>query len=106
MNDILRNDECLCVLCFSGSLFIKEYVKVLIDVGFGMIEIRVRKFYCILDLIYYLIDELIYIEFIEVVVIKDFMFVDGFCVFIGKVVIYFGIEDYFDDKKGYILLKN
>ena len=31
---------------------------------------------------------------------------DGPCVFKGKAAIYYGKDDYFDDKKGHILLKN
>ena len=31
---------------------------------------------------------------------------DGPCVFTGKAAIYFGEEDYLDDKQGHILLKN
>jgi len=92
MNETLRNDERLRALCLSGSLPIAEYVKALTDVGFGTIEIRA--------------DELIYIESIEVAAIKDPMPEDGPCIFTGKAAIYYGEEDYFDDKKGHILLKN
>jgi hypothetical protein len=31
---------------------------------------------------------------------------DGPCVFTGKSAIYYGNEDYFDDKKGHVLLQN
>lgn len=106
MNDTLRNDDRLRALCLSGSLPIKEYVKALTDVGFGTIEIRARKPYRILDPINYPTDELIYIESIEVAAIKDPMASDGPCVFTGKAAIYYGGEDYFDDDKGHILLKN
>ncbi len=106
MNDTLRNDERLRALCLSGSLTIKDYVKALTDAGFGTIEIRARKPYRILDPINYPTDELIYIESIEVAAIKDPMPADGPCVFTGKAAIYFGGEDYLDDKKGHILLKN
>lgn len=106
MNDTLRNDDRLRALCLSGSLPIKEYVKALTDVGFGTIEIRARKPYRILDPINYPTDELIYIESIEVAAIKDPMPSDGPCIFTGKAAIYYGGEDYFDDTKGHILLKN
>ena len=106
MNETLRNDERLRALCLSGSLPIDEYVKALTDVGFGTIEIRARKPYRILDPKTYPTDELIYIESIEVAAIKDPMPEDGPCVFTGKAAIYYGDEDYFDDKKGHILLKN
>lgn len=106
MNDTLRNDDRLRALCLSGSLPIKEYIKALTDVGFGTIEIRARKPYRILDPVNYPTDELIYIESIEVAAIKDPMPADGPCVFTGKAAIYYGGDDYFDDNKSHILLKN
>ena len=106
MNDTLRNDERLRALCLSGSLPINDYVKALTDVGFGTIEIRARKPYRILDPKNYPTEKLIYIESIEVAAIKDPMPEDGPCVFTGKAAIYYGDQDYFDDKKGHVLLKN
>ena len=106
MNETLRNDERLRALCLSGSLPIKDYVKALTDAGFVTIEIRARKPYRILDPKHYPTDELIYIESIEVAAIKDPMPADGPCVFTGKAAIYFGTDDYLDDKKGHVLLKN
>ncbi|QLE00785.1 arsenosugar biosynthesis arsenite methyltransferase ArsM [Galbibacter sp. BG1] len=106
MSDELRNDEQLRALCLSGSLPIKDYVKMLTDAGFGTIEIRARKPYRILDPNHYNTNELIYIESIEVAAIKDPMPEDGPCIFTGKTAIYYGKEDYFDDKKGHILLQN
>ncbi len=106
MNETLREDARLRALCLSGSLPVAEYVKALTDVGFGTIEIRARKPYRILDTKNYPTDELIYIESIEVAAIKDPMPEDGPCVFTGKAAIYYGSEDYFDDKKGHVLLKN
>jgi len=106
MNETLRNDEQLRALCLSGSLPIKDYVKALTDAGFGTIEIRARKPYRILSPKQYPTDELIYIESIEVAAIKDPMPEDGPCIFTGKAAIYYGDEDYFDDKKGHVLLKN
>jgi len=106
MSDKLRNDERLRALCLSGSLPINEYVKMLTDAGFGTIEIRARKAYRILDPVHYGLDELIYIESIEVAAIKDLMPKDGPCIFTGKAAIYYGEDDYFDDGKGHTLLKN
>ncbi|MFC5048207.1 arsenosugar biosynthesis arsenite methyltransferase ArsM [Aquimarina hainanensis] len=106
MNEALRNDEKLRALCLSGSIPIADYVKALTDIGFGTIEIRARKPYRILDPVHYNTEELIYIESIEVAAIKDPMPADGPCVFTGKTAIYYGAEDYFDDKKGHVLLKN
>ena len=106
MNDELRTDDKLRALCLSGSLPITEYVKTLTDAGFGTIEIRARKPYRILDPKNYPTNELIYIESIEVGAIKDPMPADGPCIFTGKAAIYFGENDYFDDDKGHVLLKN
>lgn len=106
MNDTLRNDKRLRALCLSGSIPIKNYVKLLTDAGFGTIEIRARKPYRILDPKHYPTDDLIYIESIEVAAIKDPMPKDGPCVFTGKTAIYFGEDSFFDDKKGHILDKN
>ena len=106
MNATLRNDDRLRALCLSGSIPIKEYVKALTDVGFGTIEIRARKPYRILDPKNYPTEELIYIESIEVAAIKDPMPEDGPCIFTGKAAIYYGQEDYFDDGKSHVLLKN
>ncbi len=106
MSQNLRNDARLRALCLSGSLPIETYVKALTDVGFGTIEIRARKPYRILDPAHYETDELLYIESIEVAAIKDPMPEDGPCIFTGKSAIYYGLEDYFDDKKGHILVQN
>jgi SAM-dependent methyltransferase len=106
MSQNLRNDARLRALCLSGSLPIATYVKALTDVGFGTIEIRARKPYRILDPAHYETDELLYIESIEVAAIKDPMPEDGPCIFTGKAAIYSGLEDYFDDKKGHILVQN
>ena len=106
MNETLRNDERLRALCLSGSLPLNEYVKMLTDAGFGTIEIRAKKPYRILDAKNYPTEERIYIESIEVAAIKDPMPEDGPCIFTGKAAIYYGEEDFFDDKKGHILLKN
>lgn len=106
MNKALRNDDRLRALCLSGSIPIKDYVKVLTDTGFGTIEIRARKSYRVLSPNHYPTDRLIHIESIEIAAIKDPMPADGPCVFTGKTAIYHGDEDCFDDGKGHVLLQN
>ena len=106
MNADLRNDDRLRALCLSGSIPLKEYVKVLTDAGFGTIEIRGRRSYRVLSPNHYPTDELIYIESIEIAAIKDPMPEDGPCVFTGKTAIYYGNEEYFDDGKGHVLQQN
>ena len=106
MNDTLRNDDRLRAQCLSGSIPLKEYVKVLTDAGFGTIEIRGRRAYRILSPNHYPTDELIYIESIEIAAIKDPMPEDGPCMFTGKTAIYYGDEEYFDDGKGHVMYQN
>ena len=106
MNDALRNDDRLRALCLSGSIPLKQYVKMLTDAGFGTIEIRAKRSYRVLSPNHYPTDELIHIESIEIAAIKDPMPEDGPCVFTGKTAIYFGDEEYFDDQKGHVLVQN
>lgn len=106
MNQELRENDRLRALCLSGSIPLKEYVKVLTDAGFGTIEIRARKSYRVLSPNHYPTQELIYIESIEIAAIKDPMPADGPCVFTGKTAIYYGDEPYFDDGKGHVLVQN
>lgn len=102
----LREDEHLRALCLSGSLPLKDYIKMITDVGFGTVEIRAKRPYRILDTMKYGTDEMIFIESVEVCAIKDPMPADGPCVFTGKAAIYYGVEDYFDDGKGHLLFPN
>ena len=106
MPEALREDERLRALCLSGSLPLKEYIKMITDIGFGTIEIRAKRPYRILDPKNYATDKLIYIESVEVCAIKDPMPEDGPCVFTGKTAIYFGQEEYFNDNKGHVLMPN
>ncbi len=106
MNAELRNDERLRALCLSGSIPLKDYVAALTATGFGTIEIRAKRPYRILDAHHYPTTETIFIESVEVCAIKDPLPEDGPCVFTGKSAIYFGKEDFLDDKKGHILLQN
>lgn len=106
MPQSLKDDENLRALCLSGAISMKEYIKMLTDVGFGTIEVRAKRPYRILSPKHYNTKELIYIESLEVCAIKDPMPKDGACVFTGKTAIYFGSGDYFDDKKGHVLMPN
>ncbi len=106
MPEALREDERLRALCLSGSLPLKEYIKMITDIGFGTIEIRAKRAYRILDPKNYATDKLIYIESVEVCAIKDPMPADGPCVFTGKTAIYYGTEDCFDDNNGHTLIPN
>ena len=106
MPDNLKEDERLRALCLTGSLHLKEYIKMITDVGFGTIEIRAKRPYRILDPVNYKTSELIFIESVEVCAIKDPMPQDGPCVFTGKTAIYYGTDECFDDEKGHMLFPN
>ncbi|WP_456461142.1 arsenosugar biosynthesis arsenite methyltransferase ArsM [Reichenbachiella sp.] len=106
MPDHLKEDEKLRALCLSGSIPMKDYIQMLTDVGFGTVEIRAKRPYRILSPNHYDIDENIIIESLEVCAIKDPMPADGPCVFTGKAAIYYGHDEYFDDKKGHVLMQN
>ncbi|MFC2119738.1 arsenosugar biosynthesis arsenite methyltransferase ArsM [Bacteroidota bacterium] len=102
----LKNDEKLRALCLSGAVPLKEYLKRLVAIGFGTIEVRAKRPYRLLDPKHYDTDELIFIESVEICAIKDPMPKDGACVFTGKTAIYYGEDDLFDDRKGHVLLQN
>ncbi|MTI39626.1 arsenosugar biosynthesis arsenite methyltransferase ArsM [Fulvivirga lutimaris] len=106
MPEALQNDERLRALCLSGALPLKDYIKMITDVGFGTVEIRAKRPYRILDPKHYDTDTNIFIESVEVCAIKDPMPEDGPCVFTGKTAIYYGDEEYFDDHKGHVLMPN
>ncbi|MEL6557584.1 MAG: arsenosugar biosynthesis arsenite methyltransferase ArsM [Bacteroidota bacterium] len=106
MPDSLKSDERLRALCLSGSLPLKEYIDMITEVGFGTVEIRAKRPYRILDPTHYDTEELIFIESVEVCAIKDPIPEDGPCVFTGKTAIYYGNDEFFDDRKGHTLLQN
>ena len=106
MPENLKEDAQLRALCLSGSLSLKDYVKMITDVGFGTIEIRAKRPYRILDPLNYDTEELIFIESVEVCAIKDPMPEDGPCVFTGKTAIYYGKDEMFDDENGHVLFPN
>lgn len=106
MPDSLVNDERLRALCLSGALPLKEYIDMITEVGFGTVEIRAKRPYRILDPKHYDTQEQVFIESIEVCAIKDPMPADGPCVFTGKSAIYYGSEEYLDDKAGHVLMQN
>jgi SAM-dependent methyltransferase len=106
MPEPLRNDERLRALCLTGAIPLGDYVRRLTDAGFGTVEIRARRPYRVLSPRHYATGRLMFIESVEICAIKDPMPADGPCVFTGKTAIYFGDEDYFDDKKGHFLTRN
>ena len=106
MPDSLKFDERLRGLCLSGALPLKDYIKMITDIGFGTVEIRAKRPYRILKPGKYDTPESIYIESVEVCAIKDPMPLDGPCVFTGRTAIYTGDAEYFDDHQGHVLMPN
>lgn len=102
----LQADAQLRALCLSGALPLKDYIKMITDVGFGTVEVRAKRPYRILAPAHYAVAEPIYIESVEVCAIKDPVPADGPCVFTGKTAIYYGTAECFDDEKGHVLLPN
>lgn len=104
--DNLKNDERLRALCLSGALSLNEYIRMITDVGFGTVEVRAKRPYRVLSPNQYDTDTLLFIESVEVCAIKDPMPKDGPCVFTGKTAIYYGNDEFLDDRKGHVLLQN
>jgi SAM-dependent methyltransferase len=106
MPESLKQDERLRALCLSGALPLQEYITLLTEVGFGTVEVRAKRPYRILAPGHFQTDKILYIESVEVCAIKDPMPADGPCVFTGKIAIYYGSNEYYDDSKGHTLLQN
>ncbi len=102
----LRNDERLRAMCLSGALVYERYLQLLVEAGFGTIEVRARRPYRILDKKRYGLKEPILLESVEIVAIKDPIPDDGPCIFAGSTAIYFGEEEIFDDGKGHVLTRD
>ncbi len=106
MSENLRNDARLRALCLSGALPLQEYIDMITEIGFGTVEVRAKRPYRVLAPGQYDTDKVIFIESVEICAIKDPMPADGPCVFTGKHAIYYGDEEFFDDRQGHTLLHN
>jgi SAM-dependent methyltransferase len=99
----LANDDRLRAQCLSGALTYSEYIDAITAAGFGTVEVRSRVPYRLLDQKRYGLEKDLLLESVEVVAIKDPMPADGPCVFTGRMAIYFGEDEAFDDGKGHVL---
>ena len=106
MPEELKEDPRLRALCLSGAMPLQAYLDMIVEAGFGTIEVRARRPYRVLSPGTYDTSEVLLLESVEVCAIKDPIPADGPCVFTGKTAIYYGAEDHFDDHKGHILLNN
>ncbi|MFM5999356.1 MAG: arsenosugar biosynthesis arsenite methyltransferase ArsM [Dolichospermum sp.] len=101
--DNLQQNEHLRALCLSGALTYEEYTQLIINAGFGQVEIRARRPYRLLDKHSYQLQENILLESLDSVAFKVEIPSDGACIFTGKTAIYGGKEEFFDDQSGHIL---
>ena len=106
MPEQLRDDEKLRALCLTGAIPLADYIRRLTGIGFGTLEVRAKRPYRVLSPRHYPTDRLIVVESVEICAIKDPMPADGPCVFTGKTAIYYGENDYFDDRNGHFLTLN
>jgi len=101
----LRQDERLRAMCLSGALTYPEYMKCLVEAGFGEIEVRARRPYRLLDTATYGLSEDLQLDSLDSVALKVPTPADGACIFTGKTAIYRGSEETWDDGKGHTFQK-
>ncbi len=99
----LREDDRLRAMCLSGAITYERYMELLVEAGFGTIEVRARRPYRVLDPDRYQLEELVLLESIEVAAIKDPIPADGPCIFTGRTAVFFGKEESYDDGAGHVL---
>lgn len=99
----LQQDERLRAMCLSGALTYEEYTQLIINAGFGQVEIRARRPYRLLDSLTYNLEANLLLESLDSVSFKVAIPEDGACIFTGKTAIYAGVEPFFDDAAGHLL---
>ncbi|AFY30932.1 arsenosugar biosynthesis arsenite methyltransferase ArsM [Calothrix sp. PCC 7507] len=99
----LQQDERLRAMCLSGALTYEEYTQLIINAGFGQVEIRARRPYRLLDSRTYNLETNLLLESLDSVSFKVDIPEDGACIFTGKTAIYAGVEPLFDDAAGHLL---
>jgi ubiquinone/menaquinone biosynthesis C-methylase UbiE len=99
----LRKDEHLRAMCLSGALNYDEYLNLIINAGFGTIEIRGRRPYRLLNKENYNLEQNILLETLELVAYKEAVPEGGGRIFAGETLIYYGEEDLLDEEGCLIL---
>ncbi|MBD2195971.1 MULTISPECIES: arsenosugar biosynthesis arsenite methyltransferase ArsM [Calothrix] len=99
----LQQDERLRAMCLSGALTYQDYTQLIVNAGFGQVEIRARRPYRLLDTLTYNLEENLLLESLDSVSFKVSIPEDGACIFTGKTAIYAGTESLFDDGAGHLL---
>ena len=102
----LQKDERLRAMCLSGATTFDRYVAMLVEAGFGTVEIRARRPYRVLDPARYGTKAPMILESVEVAAIKEKVSADGPCVFTGRTAIYFGADPSFDDQAGHTMTRD
>jgi SAM-dependent methyltransferase len=102
----LTGDERLRAMCLSGAPTYERTIEMLVEAGFGMLEVRARRPYRLLDPDRYGLQKPILLESIEVAAFKETVPPDGPCVFTGRTAIFFGPDETFDDGAGHILVRD
>ncbi|MEM8608637.1 MAG: arsenosugar biosynthesis arsenite methyltransferase ArsM [Myxococcota bacterium] len=102
----LADDPRLRALCLSGAVPLDEYLDVIVEAGFGTLEVRSRRPYRVLDSERYGLETPLLLESVEAVAIKDPIPDDGPCIFTGRTAIYVGPDEHFDDGKGHLIARD
>jgi ubiquinone/menaquinone biosynthesis C-methylase UbiE len=99
----LRQDERLRAMCISGALTYEEYVRFIVEAGFGQVEVRSRRPYRLLDTYSYDLDTPLLLDSLDSVSFKVPTPQDGACIFTGKTATYAGDQEFLDDQAGHIM---
>ena len=102
----LQADDRLRAMCLSGAQTFDRYLELLVETGFGTVEVRSRQPYRVLDQVRYGLEHDIVLESVEVAAIADPIPADGACIFTGRTAIYVGADESFDDGAGHLLLRD
>ncbi len=102
----LTGDERLRAMCLSGAITYERYMELLVEAGFGTIEVRARRPYRVLDPERFGVERPVLLESVEVAAIKDPIPADGPCIFTGRTAIWFGPAEVFDDGAGHVLQRD
>ncbi len=102
----LADDPRLRAECLSGALPLTEYLERIVSAGFGTIEVRSKRPYRVLDARRYKLESNLLLESVEVVAKKDPVPDDGACIFTGRVAMFVGADDGWDDGKGHFFARD
>ena len=81
-------------------------MKCIADAGFGILEIRARRPFRVLDPDRYDVPAPVLLEDIDLVAFKVPVPEDGPCIFTGRSAIYVGPNESFDDNKGHLIQRD